>query len=345
MIAPDPFEELESDLRETGVSDLESAAGTPSRMREGAGEPSDLPTFVSFAESIHEFGRFADGGSDSNWYIGFNNAWIVKLPPAPVGDFGRAFIGAKVGRAKTRPRKDRPWERDVMPGKIYMGIAPRPAFSSEQSFFLVETKDVPREPHESLYLEGTGRSEWFWAEVPLSLVSVERANYLIIWSPTREFRSADVAPILAAGNGSAGGKGEVRAWNNHEIQGVPPRVEEDALKTPINLKPAMAIKLVPRSSSAARVSVTGFSTRSLGERLMVWFSAEGKNVELAWVEMSQDELEWSRVSAYRRSPPYVFTLPRSELPSRGAYLRGKARDVSANEGAGGQVFVVGEGVR
>src|SRR6187551_3705376 len=78
-----------------------------------------VPTIVTLAPSLHEYGRFADGGPDANWYVGFNNAWIVKLPPAPPGEFTRAFIGAKLGRAKTRPMPDKPWLRETIPGKVY----------------------------------------------------------------------------------------------------------------------------------------------------------------------------------------------------------------------------------
>src|SRR6266576_594812 len=71
-----------------------------------------VPTIVTLGASLHDYGRFADGGPDANWYVGFNNAWIIKLPPAPAGDFARAFVGAKLGRAKTRPVPSKPWLRE-----------------------------------------------------------------------------------------------------------------------------------------------------------------------------------------------------------------------------------------
>ena len=107
-----------------------------------------VPTIVTLAPSLHEYGRFADGGPDANWYIGFNNAWIVKLPAAPTGEFTHAFIGARVGRAKTRANPEKPWIRETIPGKVYMGLAPTPAWSSEQSFFLADTGEIPAEPDE-----------------------------------------------------------------------------------------------------------------------------------------------------------------------------------------------------
>ncbi|MFA5139546.1 MAG: hypothetical protein WC728_09975 [Elusimicrobiota bacterium] len=253
----------------------------------------------------------------------------MKLPQAPAGEFGRAFIGAKLGRAKARPQRGSSRGPAVIPGKIYMAISQRPGFSSEQSFFLADTLDVP--------LEGVGPSQWFWAEVPIPLVSTTRPNYLIIWSPTRDFRDAAHSPILAALQESSVEKGgESRAWNNHSIQGVPPRWENDALQVPINLKPALALKLVP-SSLNTRISVSPAAAQRARDAVVVDFSVTGTDVELAWVESSTDELEWRRASSYRRMPPYSFTIPKAALSGKGAFLRGAAQDSLGNRTAGAHV--------
>jgi hypothetical protein len=338
QLTPDPFDEV--DLKVEGQPEAAAVGITP--PEEVYEEYGDFPTYISLSDSLNDFSRFADGGSDSNWYIGFNNAWIVKLPPAPPGEYTRAFIGAKIGRAKTKPKKKRPWERRVIPGKIYMAVSQKPAFSAEQSFFLAETKDIPTEPDPKINLEGTGRSEWFWAEVPLNLVNFQFPNYLIIWSPSRNFRSATVSPILAAAEKRPGEKSQEgnTAWNNHELLGVPPRKESGTLQTPITLKPALAIKLVPAAGGG--LAVSDFSMRPRQDRMIFKFSAEGKNVELAWIEMSQDELEWRRVSRIKRTPPYFFEIPRSLVPQRGAYFRGKARDILVVEGNSKHIFVPGE---
>lgn len=328
----DPTAEVEE-----AVAKPTPAVSAAPRSSRSVGESGSLPTYLTLAESLHDFGRFADGGSDSNWYVGFNNAWAVKLPPVPEGRWSRVFIGAKLGRAKTTPRKDKPWEHRILPGKVYIGVSQRPAFSSEQSFFLVDTADIPVEAHESMYLPGTGESQWFWAEVPRSLVSSDRSNYLIVWSPNREFRSADSSPILAAADSSRGG--EPRAWNNHTIQGVPPRQEEGALPVPLTLKPALAIKLVPPSST--RVAVSAFSAETGPQGVLARFSAEGRDLELGWVESSQDQLEWSRVSSYRRSPPFVFRLSYESVAGKGSWMRGRARDGWGNEGGSAPLFVPG----
>src|SRR5207244_350304 len=122
--------------------------------------------------------------------------------------------------------------REPIPGKIYMAISQIPAFSSEQSFFLVDTFDIPREPDPRVYIPGTGHSQWFWAEIPIGLVSTKAPNYLIIWSTTDDFTSAANAPILAAGElrKTPGTDTPPQAWLNQSIQGVPPRVANTTLE-------------------------------------------------------------------------------------------------------------------
>ena len=304
-----------------------AADGLPTQLSTS----SIVPTIVTLAPSVHEYERFADGGSDANWYAGFNNAWIVKLPPAPAGDFARAFIGAKIGRAKTRPVAGKPWLRELIPGKVYAGISNTPAWSSEQSFFLAETRDIPAEADPQARVDGVGGGEWFWAEVPLAQVSFTQPNYLIVWSPTNYFTKASSAPILAAAD--IENTGETRAWLNRSIQGVPPRAKGASLETPLNtLAPAIAIKLVPPGPDEPAVSVADMTVAKVGGRAVVRFSAAGEDVVEAWVEASRDQLEWQRVSRLGRRPPYMFALPADKTPLPGTYVRGAAKDISGAVG-------------
>lgn len=292
-----------------------------------------VPTILGLAPTVHDYTRFADGGPDANWYVGFNNAWIVKLPPAPVGEFQHAFIGAKIGRAKTRPNPDKPWIREIIPGKVYMGISQTPSWSSEQSFFLSETSDIPADADPQARVDGVGAAEWFWAEVPLSMVSFTAANYLIVWSPSNYFTRASSAPILAAAEPDEQGSRDTRAWNNRSILGVPPRSTANSLETPINnIYPALALKLVPPGPDEPAVSVNDLTLARVGKRVVVRFSAAGEDVVDAWVEVSRDRLDWTRTSKIQRRPPYVFSLPPEKSPGPGLYLRGVARDASGAVG-------------
>ena len=291
-----------------------------------------VPTIVTLAPTVHDYSRFADGGPDANWYIGFNNAWIVKLPPAPAGEFQRAFIGAKVGRAKTRPNPDKPWIREVIPGKVYMGISQTPSWTSEQSFFLAETSDIPADADPQARVDGVGAAEWFWAEVPMSMVSFTAPNYLIVWSPSNYFTRASSAPILAAAELDEAGA-QAQAWNNHSLMGVPPRSAASSLETPItNFVPALALKLVPPAPDEPAVSVYDLMLSRAGKRLIVRFSAAGEDVTDACVEVSRDRLDWERVSKLQRRPPFVFGIAPEKTPAPGLYVRGVARDVSGAVG-------------
>lgn len=289
-----------------------------------------LPTYLALSANIHDFTKFADGGDDSNWYVGFNNAWIVKLPPAPLGEYAHAFIGAKIGRAKSRPLPNKPWLRELIDGKIYMAISQQPSWTAEQSFFLAETGELPREPDPQAHIDNVGGSEWFWAEVPLALVSLSKPNYLIIWSPTSFFVRPSSAPILAAAPLDEKTP-EPSAWNNHSLSGVPPRNPNASLETPLNnISPALAIKLVPPSSN--EVSVFEFFSTAAGRKHVVGFSVGGENVVEAWVETSRDQLDWELLTRVQRRPPFLFTLGPDRYPAPGAYLRGAARDLAGNVG-------------
>jgi len=297
----------------------------------GASTTTILPLYISLSPNVNDFNRFASGGPDSNWYIGFNNAWIVKLPAAPMGEYTHAYIGAKIGRAKTRPNPNKPWLRELIDGKVYMGISPNPSFGSEQSYFLAATSDIPVEPDPQTYVDGVGEAQWFWAEVPTASVSFTRPNFLIIWSPTKYFMRASSSPILAAASADdAGTAPETRAWNNHSITGVPPRSTANSLETPLNnIYPALAIKLV--SDNDDELSVADFSLTRGPKGAIVQFAVGGDNVIEAWVESSRDQLEWARISKVRRQPPYMFTISTDKVPA-GGYLRGAALDSEGNAG-------------
>ena len=299
-----------------------------------------VPTFVTLAPTMHDYTRFADGGADENWYVGFNKAWIVKLPPAPAGEFQRAFIGAKIGRAKTRPNPEKPWIREIIPGKVYMGISQTAAWNSEQGFFLAETADIPADSDPQARVDGVGAAEWFWAEVPISMVSFTAPNYLIVWSPSNYFTRASSSPILAATEVDDPSSREPRAWSNRSLLGVPPRSSATSLETPINnILPALAIKLVPPAPDEPAVSVNDLTLARSGKRVLVRFSAAGEDVTDTWVEVSRDRLDWERISKVQRRPPYVFALPPEKTPAPGIYVRGVARDISGAVGYSEPVMI------
>lgn len=295
-----------------------------------------VPAYVSLEPDLNQYYLYADGGWDGHWYVGYNSCWIVKLPAAPQGNFSKAFIGAKLGRAKTTASAGKPWEKKPNPGKIYMSLSPVPSFASEQSYFLIDGSDIPIEPAANDNMKGVGPSEWFWAKVPLDKVASDKPNFLSIWSSSEYFVSSDSSPIIAGAESQAR---QEAVWLNRSIRGVPPREAEGALETPVyHLQPAMAIKLIPRNEY--KVLIRGFSATLNPKNITASFSAIGQDIRAGWIELSHDKFDWQRISRMVTRPPYSFTFDRSELPANDIYyLRAVAVDSLENTGYSREITV------
>ena len=57
---------------------------------------SPVPSYFSPEKNLGRHYLYADGGFHADWYVGYNNCWIIKLPPVPTGGYAKAFIGAKL---------------------------------------------------------------------------------------------------------------------------------------------------------------------------------------------------------------------------------------------------------
>lgn len=292
-----------------------------------------LPIYISELPNINDYTLFANGGGwDGNWYIGFNLCWIERLPPAPVGNYLRAYIGAKIGRMKTRQIPGKPiWEKEPIPGDIYISISSTPAWKANQSFFLVNTIDIPLEGEPDVALNGVGEARWFWVEVPLNIINFEGENYVAIWSPTPYFVSTASSPILAGGWGSK----KVNTWLNNDIRGYPPLNPKESLKTSIIVyEPAIAIKLIPENTfQDIRVLILESKKgRENTEDKTLLISVQGDQIERVWIEISNDGNEWKKIGRYLWSPPYMFTL-QANLFNEGDYkIRACASDIWGNIG-------------
>ena len=212
-----------------------------------------LPIYLSALPNLNDYNIFANGGWDGNWYIGYNVGWIerINISSSTYHDIviNKVYIGAKLGRAKTRQKEKRPvWEKESIPGDIYIAVSSSPSWMSDQRYFLVSTEDLPLESDFENALEGVGESRWFWKQVPLEQINFNGPNYIILWSPTNYMVSRDTAPILCGGWGTR--DNELNTWINNEIQGCPPIDPSQSLKTPISVfEPAIAIKLVPEGTT------------------------------------------------------------------------------------------------
>ena len=275
----------------------------------------------------NDYGLFANGGWDGNWYVGWNNGWVKKLPPVPPGRYARAFIGAKLGRMKTLPPTGRPPEFNPVPGDILIALASTTSWKAGQRWKLTATDDIPLDGSPEYAVENSGESEWFWTEVPLEAVNLSGDNFLALWSPTPELLSVSSAPVLAAG---WGGK-DVDTWIMKNMKGEPPADSKATTATGISyFQPAMALKLVPAGPP-----------HSMHVRLLSWQngtpdhlkpviagSAEGDSIEKVWIEYATpirhgDVIKghWSSLGRPLWKAPYTFSLDQSRLPQGKVLLR------------------------
>jgi len=294
---------------------------------------SPVPAYFAPERNLNRYYLYADGGFHADWYVGYNNCWVIKLPPVPTGGYAKAFIGAKLGRAKIKSWPNS-WDTDPIPGKIYMALNQAPTFNSDHTYFLADAADLPREPLPNDSLDGVDSSRWVWAEVPLSRVSAEKDNYLALWASSRYFLSASSSPILAAAM-SQGGEEDV--WLNRSIKGNAPS-GEGVLETPISgIKPAMAVKLVPLNQY--KVLIKGFSAELSDEEIGVSFTAIGEDIRAAWLEISYDKFDWQRVTRYFFRARYFWTFGPGAISKDMFYLRAAAVDGLGNIGYSSEITV------
>jgi hypothetical protein len=292
-----------------------------------------VPDYISPVRDMSKFYLYGNGGFHADWYVGYNNAWIIKLPPIIADDYAKAFIGAKIGRAKIRsyPKSS---DKRIIPGKIYMGISPDSSFTTENMYFLIDSSDLPLEPLPGDYLEGINSAQWFWSEIPLSALSSDGPNYLAIWSTSRYFTKSSSSPIIAAA--LSDDKSE-NVWLNRSIRGNPP-FGKKTLEMPITgVKPAMTIKLIPKNPY--RVIIKGFRAEIGPEDMIVSFTAIGEDIHNVWLEISYDKFDWQRVTKFMFNPPYYHTFKNGELSEDMFYLRAAGVDALGNIGYSSEIII------
>jgi hypothetical protein len=305
----------------------------------------DYPVFVAKVQNPNDYNLFANGGWDGNWYVGFNTFWIKKLPPIPPGSYTHAYIGAKIGRMKLNINPKNIWDKKPVPGSIYMAIASTTAWSRERSYFLTNTETIPLEGDAESAVEGTGESEWFWAEIPLTNVNYVGENYLALWSPTPELIMVSSSPVLAA---AWGGKDQ-DTWLTRDISGAPPRMPTN-MGTPISyFQPAMALKLIPKGPvHSVTVQVVDWkNTTGEHPKPVVTARVEGDSIQKVWVEYYIDHPAnetnargtpsmnhtWAAVGRPLWKAPYIITIDPILLPPGRVQLRVAAANIWEERGA------------
>jgi len=287
-----------------------------------------FPKYIALEPDLNQYYLYANGGWDGNWYVGYNNCWIVKLPPISTKNHKKVYIGAKLGRAKTYPMENKPWVKAPFEGKLFMAVSQNAQFSSQETYVLVNNKDIPLETPKKESLLKAGNSQWFWIEVPARKISATQPNYLALWSGTESFVNELTSPIVA---GAVTNGGQSSAWLNRSIKGVPPRDISSSLETPLKgIAPAMAIKLVPQNN--LKVEIKNFEVKRKKNRLIISFNAHGQDIDRGWVELSHDKFNWAKFSRFVFNPPYSISIDIGDVPDSIFYLRASASDIMENTG-------------
>ncbi len=282
---------------------------------------SDGPVYIDKQPNLHDYTLFANGGWDGNWFVGYNSAWVKKLPAIPAGSYTRAYIGVKLGRMKTLPGLpgSKAWERRAVPGKIFAAIASTASWNANAGVLVTTTDNIPFEGETTEAIEGIGESRWFWAPIPITSVSPAGDNYIAVWSNTPELLTVSSSPVLAA---AWGGKDQ-GTWLVKDLAGLPPPNAKIAMQTPINyFQPAIALKLIPQGPShPVNVRVVDWK-QGTPDHLKPTIIADvlGDRIEKVWVEYGKDKT-WTPVGRPIYQPPYHLTLEQGLLPKGKTQLR------------------------
>ena len=142
------------------------AAPTAPAPAEASGDDA-LPTIIAPLANPNDFSLVANGGFDPGWRVGYETAWVVQLPPAPEGAWRKAYLGAKLGRAKLEQVPGRPpWEKRRVKGEVDIAVAGEPIWPHSRRFLLARAEDIPLEGDPDNAADGVGEARWFWVEVP-----------------------------------------------------------------------------------------------------------------------------------------------------------------------------------
>jgi len=299
-----------------------------------------LPTYISDLANLNDYSVFATNGWDASWYVGFNLCWIEEFNLPQKQGTQKAYVGVKLGRAKTYTPEGKPrWQKETVPGSIYIALSSSPVWKASDSLFLCTTEEIPLEGDKENATDGTGEARWFWTQVPMDKINFEGKNFVAIYSPSESLSKPENCPIIAGGLGT----GEVKSWINNDVKGYAPLDRETSLKTPIaSFKPAIAIKLIPQNTSqeiSIEISQILPSDSNTANKTLV-LKVNGQAIEKLWLEYTTDmknmqengTANWQKTGKAIYGIPYMLTLKPSALPNGDVSVRVAASDEWGNIG-------------
>jgi hypothetical protein len=275
--------------------------------------------FIAELPTQGEFELFANGGWSGNWYVGYNQGWISKLP-AVDAEFldGKVYLGAKIGRAKTYGQIKKIYSAagESLPGpgpyRLLIGVSSSKE-EKPSGDLLVTTDRIPLEGSPNMALGGVGQSRWFWIEIPAERLSSVSPNYVHLWSPDEELSEVAVSPLLAGGIGS---NDRENSWLVKDVQEIKP------IKY---FEPAIAIKIVGADSPAPRIRISAFEPHSVDPakqvlKADVW----GRMIMFFGIQLD-DGSGWKDLRGYAvYGPPYEIAFNFKNLKPGQYRIRCKA---------------------
>lgn len=280
----------------------------------------DTPVYLQGRPNPNDYTLFANGGWDGNWFIGYTNTWIKKLPAPAPGRYARAYVGVRLGRAKTLPPVGRPPEFPPVPGEIWAAVSSSANWPAATRVKVASTGDIPLEPSGEFALEQVGESQWFWAEVPLSSLNLSAPLYVAAWSPSSALVSVASSPVIAA----AWGAKESDAWLVEGGKGEPPvSLNLSTAKGLSYFQPAIAVKLIPEGPAhPITLRVTSWQNGTADHpKPVLSVVAGGESIERVWLERNDpirrgDVIKgnWIPMGRAQWKAPYVFSIDQTKLP-------------------------------
>ncbi len=343
-----------------------------SNVKELTASENRYPVIIAEVENLNDFALFATSGWDGNWYVGYNHAWVTKLPKAPEGNYVKAYLGAKLGRSKNVIRRELERARnhfqrlENLPEEKREASAKQLQYDNfkEISKKIKELENRLSSPHSGKIYIGINSSPRWDKKHSFFLVSeddipregdpeealeqVGEARWFWVEIPLGlvSFDEQNYIAIWSPDENlnsaqvspilaSAWGGKEVNTWLDQESEGKAP----SSLSRPVTIfEPALAIKLVPSNEKRVSVEILDITDEEeIKEKRVVTASVSGGDIVRAWLEVSQDKSakqaeEWARTGRFAFGAPYSITLDPTKLEEGIHYLRVGAEDFWSNVG-------------
>ncbi len=337
------------------------------------------PVVIAEVENLNDFALFATSGWDGNWYVGYNHAWVTKLPGAPEGNYVKAYLGAKLGRAKNVIRRQLELAKNHferlknLPEEKREESAKQLQYESFQEISkkIKELEKKVSSPHlGKIYIGISSSPGWdkknsfvlvSEEDIPMegdpeeALEEVGEARWFWVEIPlglVRYDKENYVAIWSPDENlnsaqvspilASAWGSKEVNTWLDQESKGKPP----SSLSRSVTIfEPALAIKLVPANEKRVSVEITNIGDgEEIEEKRTVTASVSGGDIVKAWLEVSHEKSakqakKWVRTGRPAFRAPYSITVDPTNLEEGTYHLRVGAEDFWGNVGYCGSIKI------